>query len=84
MRPMTAASCAELLTTDKSTCISLYLPTLRQHPENAQDPIRFRNVLNELDESLREAHDAGQVREYRRHMSNSLAIRTSGITPQTG
>lgn len=63
MRPMTKASYAELLTADKSTCISLYQATHRQHPDNTQDPIRFRNTLIELEKSLSEAHDVGKVRE---------------------
>lgn len=91
MRPMTAASYAELLTPGKSTCISLYLPTHRQHPDNSQDPIRYRNMLNELEESLSKAHDAGQVREtmapfenlardsdFWNHTSDGLAIFSSG------
>ncbi len=37
-------------------CISLYQPTHRHHPDNAQDPIRFRNLLREIDQSLHAAH----------------------------
>jgi len=33
-------------------CLSLYLPTHRRHPENRQDPIRYRNLLKALEESL--------------------------------
>lgn len=33
-------------------CISLYQPTHRHHPENAQDPIRFGNLLREIRRSL--------------------------------
>ncbi|WP_295103839.1 hypothetical protein [uncultured Candidatus Kuenenia sp.] len=33
-------------------CLSLYQPTHRHHPENQQDPIRFRNLVKALKESL--------------------------------
>ena len=29
-------------------CISLYQPTHRRHPDNQQDPIRFRNLVTEV------------------------------------
>lgn len=34
-------------------CLSLYQPTHRHRPDNQQDPIRFRNLVKELEESLR-------------------------------
>lgn len=33
-------------------CLSLYQPTHRAHPENKQDPIRFRNLVKKLEDSL--------------------------------
>ncbi|MCB1623956.1 MAG: hypothetical protein KDI32_05175, partial [Pseudomonadales bacterium] len=41
-----------LLREHESPCLSLYQPTHRRHPENAQDPIRFRNLVKVLEESL--------------------------------
>ena len=35
-------------------CLSLYQPTHRHHPDNQQDPIRFRNLVKELEEPLRQ------------------------------
>jgi hypothetical protein len=35
-------------------CLSLYQPTDRHHPDNQQDPIRFRNLAKVLEQSLRE------------------------------
>ncbi|MDA0244741.1 MAG: hypothetical protein OT477_15080 [Chloroflexi bacterium] len=35
-------------------CLTLYQPTHRRHPENQQDPIRFRNLIKLLEESLQE------------------------------
>ena len=37
-------------------CLSLYQPTHRRHPENSQDPIRYKNLLKVLEESLRSQH----------------------------
>ncbi len=33
-------------------CVSLYFPTHRHHPENQQDPIRFRVIVKELEQML--------------------------------
>jgi hypothetical protein len=33
-------------------CLSLYQPTHRDHPDNQQDPIRFKNLVKKLEESL--------------------------------
>ena len=35
-------------------CLSLYQPTHRNHPDNQQDPIRFRNLVKTLEGSLRQ------------------------------
>ena len=37
----------------ESPCLSLYQPTHRRHPENDQDRIRFRNLVKQMEESLR-------------------------------
>ncbi|MFN2323765.1 MAG: hypothetical protein ABR510_12510, partial [Trueperaceae bacterium] len=36
----------------EAPCLSLYQPTNRHHPDNKQDPIRFGNLVKELEESL--------------------------------
>lgn len=43
-------------------CLSLYQPTHRSHPENAQDPIRFRNLVKALVQSLRQEHPERECR----------------------
>lgn len=43
-------------------CLSLYQPTHRRHPDNQQDPIRFRNLLKTLEESLRRKYSTRDVR----------------------
>lgn len=42
-------------------CLSLYQPTHRSHPDKAQDPIRYRNLLKELTESLRRQYTEREV-----------------------
>lgn len=42
-------------------CLSLYQPTHRRHPENQQDPIRFRNLVKELEEMLRQKYPTHDV-----------------------
>ena len=38
----------------EAPCLSLYQPTHRHHPDNKQDPIRYGNLVKELEASLRE------------------------------
>ncbi len=42
-------------------CLSLYLQTHRRHPENRQDPIRYRNLLKALEESLLGQYSEGEA-----------------------
>lgn len=50
---LTRDDLALLLADQEPPCISLYQPTHRRYPENQQDPIRYRNLLKLLEESLR-------------------------------
>ena len=49
------------LTGAQPPCLSLYQPTHRHHPESRQDPIRFRNLVKELERTLRPLHPADEV-----------------------
>jgi len=51
-----------LLNSQKPPCLSLYQPTHRHHPDNAQDPIRFRNLVKALEESLRQKFTPRETR----------------------
>lgn len=53
----------ELLAVTAEPCISLYMPTHRSHPENVQDPIRFKNLLKNVRESLSENYSNDEVAE---------------------
>jgi hypothetical protein len=59
---MTPIELADLLSRPPDgPCISIYQPTHRTHPANRQDPIRFRNLLDRAQASLRESHAADRV-----------------------
>ena len=43
-------------------CLSLYQPTHRHHPDNQQDPIRFKNLVKVLKESILKQFQKDEVR----------------------
>jgi hypothetical protein len=59
---LTIESLAELASAQQPPCLSLYQPTHRHRPENQQDPIRFRNLVKELEASLGQKYPAVEVR----------------------
>lgn len=54
----------ELLAVSDSPCLSLYMPTHRSHPENLQDPVRFKNLMKELEESLLRKYSNDEAKAY--------------------
>lgn len=61
MNLITHNTLTELLAEQQELCISIYQPTHRHHPENQQDPIRFRNLLKEVHNTLLEKHPAAEI-----------------------
>jgi Bacterial archaeo-eukaryotic release factor family 3 len=53
---LTQASLAEIASFQGRPCLSLYQPTHRRHPDNQQDPIRFRHLVKALETSLLQQH----------------------------
>ncbi len=51
----------ELLSNHEPPCLSLYQTTHRRHPENQQDPIRFGNLVKELEASLLQKYPADEI-----------------------
>ncbi len=51
-----------LLADHEPPCVSLYQPTHRHRPDCQQDPIRYRNLLREMETSLREKYPKREVR----------------------
>jgi len=62
MTLLTIESLAELASVHQPPCLSLYQPTHRRRPENQEDPIRFRNLVKELETSLRQKYPAVETR----------------------
>jgi hypothetical protein len=52
---------ATLLTDATPPCLSLYQPTHRHHPANRQDPIRFRNLVKTLEQSMQERYATDDI-----------------------
>lgn len=95
MRQVTTALLTELLADHEPPCISLYQPTHRNYPENQQDPIRYRNLLAEMENSLRQKYATREVRtllekfqalarddRFWNHRTDGLAILSSPDTFQ--
>ena len=59
---LTSEFISGLVADHKPPCLSLYQPTHRRHPENQQDPIRFRNLVKGLETSLRQKYPAVETR----------------------
>ena len=54
----------ELLSVKQEPCLSLYMTTHRNHPENLQDIIRFKNLVKQLEESLLEQYSDIEVKKF--------------------
>jgi hypothetical protein len=59
---LTIESLADLAGGHQPPCLSLYQPTHRRHPDNRQDPIRFGNLVKELEASLRRKYPDAETR----------------------
>ena len=62
MRHLTTDHLRALLAEHEPPCLSLFQVTHRRRPENEQDPIRFRNLLSELESSLGQKYPARETR----------------------
>ena len=51
----------KILGKHEAPCLSLYQPTHRGFPERQQDPIRFRNLVKRLEESLRQKYPDREI-----------------------
>jgi len=60
--PSLADDFPELLQAREGPCLSLYQATHRKHPDNQQDPIRFKNGVKALEESLRRQYPNRETR----------------------
>ncbi len=76
-----------LIENSEKPCLSLYQPTHRAYPQHEQDSIRYKNLLKELEESLRQKYPdrefqpllepfrkLGQDRNFWTHARDGLAV----------
>lgn len=62
MRQFSTDQLLSLLDRHGPPCISLYQFTHRHHPDSLQDPIRYRNLLRQMEGSLRQKYGTRDVR----------------------
>lgn len=51
----------EIIYEKEGPCISLYQPTHRHRPENKQDPIRFKNLIQVIENSLKQKYSKEEI-----------------------
>lgn len=54
----------ELISSPKPPCLSIYLPTHRHFPDNQRDPIAFKNLLREVEDSLKQRFGSRDIRPF--------------------
>jgi hypothetical protein len=64
MELLTKELIQELLSADQAPCLSLYMPTHQKHPENLQDSILFKNLVQQMEESLMQKYSAAEVKKH--------------------
>ena len=52
----------DIINEEKGLSISLYQPTHRYRPENKQDVIRFENLIQKIENSLKERHQGEDIK----------------------
>ena len=63
MRTPDTVYLSSALAATESPCVSIYLPTHRAYPENQQDSIRFRNVVDEVESTLSKSYPVRATRD---------------------
>lgn len=53
METLRAQTIQELKSIEQTPCLSLYMPTHRNHPDNLQDPIKYKNLVKQLEDSMK-------------------------------
>jgi len=61
MNVLTKEMMPELLSVNTGTCLSLYMPTHRSHPDNLQDLILFKNLVKKLEQSLLQQYSTSEA-----------------------
>ena len=64
MKLLTKEMIQELLSAHQAPCLSLYMPTHQKHPENLQDIILFKNLVQQMEASLMQKYSSGEVQKH--------------------
>jgi hypothetical protein len=64
MELLTKELIQELLAVCQEPCLSLYMPSNRKYPENLQDNIIFKNLVQQMEESLMQKYSVVKVRKH--------------------
>lgn len=64
MELLTKELVRELLDAVSAPSLSLYMPTHRNHPDNAMDIIVFKNLVRQMRESLLQKYSAGEAQKH--------------------
>ena len=62
MELLTRDTLQTLIHAHEPPCVSLYQPTHRRHPDNQQDPIRFKNLVRLIEGSLAQSYPSRETR----------------------
>lgn len=54
----------QLSSFNEAPCLSLYMPTHQTHPDNTQDPILFKKLLQQMEESLLQKYAAAEAQKH--------------------
>lgn len=63
MKQLNTQDLSLLLEKQDKPCLSLYQTTHRSHPENAQDLIRYKNLVKQLEQSLASTYTSTETQE---------------------
>lgn len=72
MKLLTREIIQELLSTEQDICLSLYMPTYRVHPDKLQNPIRYKNLVRQLEESLLKRYSPETVQKHIKPMESLI------------
>ncbi|PKL85841.1 MAG: hypothetical protein CVV22_04700 [Ignavibacteriae bacterium HGW-Ignavibacteriae-1] len=84
MEILTKELIKELLSSEQEPFLSLYMPTDRSHPAKLQNPIRFKNLVREMEKSLLQKYSADEVQEYLEPLETLAKDNNSWNHPKDG
>lgn len=84
MKLLTIEIIQDLLAVEQDVCLSLYMPTQRSYPEKQQNPIRYKNLLRQMEESLLKKYPPAEVQKHLEPLQALLDDNELWIYPPNG